>query len=56
MQTLSKIGSVRAKAIITPELSSLSKLGRVIAPELRRGAMASGNLEGCQGTEDNLII
>ena len=49
MQTLPKIGIVRAKAIITLELSLLSKLGKATAPKFRRGATASGNSEGCRG-------
>ena len=54
MKTLSKIGTVRAKATITPELSLLSKLDEVTSPEFGRGATADGNPERCQGLEDNL--
>ena len=54
MQTTSKTGPVRAKATPTPELSLLSKLGRVIKLESGRGTTVDDNPEGCQGTEGDL--
>ena len=56
VQTTQKTGSVRAKVIPTPELSLLSKLGRVTKLELGQETVASGNLEGCHGIEGDLHI
>ena len=49
-QSLPKTIAVRAKAIVTFELSLFSKLGIITALEFGRGAMASGNPERCQET------
>ena len=54
VETPTNTAIVRAKATITPELSSFSKFSGVTAPEFGRGAMVGGDPEACQGTESNL--
>ena len=44
---LPKTSTIRAKATINPELLLFSKLGKVTAPKLGRGATTDGNPEGC---------
>ncbi|GFZ14460.1 hypothetical protein Acr_24g0006500 [Actinidia rufa] len=49
-KSLSKTTIVRAKTIVTFELSLFNKLGIIIVLELGHGATADGNLERCQET------
>ena len=56
IQTLLNMGTVRAKAITTSELSLFIKFERITALERGQGATDDNNPEGCQGIKGNLHV
>ena len=56
VQTVPNTSIVRAKTIVTFELSLFSKFGRITMLELGQQATADDNSKGCKGTKDNLHV
>ena len=56
MLILLNIGTVRAKVIVNFKLSLFSKLEKITALELGKGAMAGGNPKVCQGIKGDLHV
>ncbi|GFY87209.1 hypothetical protein Acr_05g0008480 [Actinidia rufa] len=56
VQSRPKTTVVRAEAIVSAELSLLSKLGAITALELGCGATTSVNPKGCQEIEGDLHV